>query len=77
MKDADLGVRMSAISAIYEITKINPEVFLVTIPVVYQLLSEATNNWVLIKLIKLLQEFCLVEPRLLLKLKPKLESLLE
>jgi AP-3 complex subunit delta len=68
LKDSDMGVRMAAISSIYEITKINPSLFIVTIPTVFQLLTEATNNWVLIKLVKLLAEFADVEPRLLTKL---------
>ena len=62
---------MAAISTIYEMTKINQDLFIVTIPVVYQLLCETSNNWILIKLIKLLTEFCEAEPRLKIKLKPK------
>lgn len=68
---------MSAISAIYEITRMNPTVFIVTIPVLFQLLQESQNNWVLIKLIKVLVEFCNAEPRLTTKLKPKLVGLLD
>lgn len=67
---------MAAISAIYEITKIDQGLFIVTIPTVYQMLCETNNNWVLIKVIKLFIEFCQVEPRLLIKLKNKLCDLL-
>jgi vesicle coat complex subunit len=35
LKDTDAAVRMSAISAIYEITRMNPTVFIVTIPVLF------------------------------------------
>lgn len=48
-----------------------------TIPQVFQLLCESTNNWVLIKLVKLLTEFCNAEPRLISKLLPKFKDLLE
>lgn len=77
LKDSDASVRMAAIQVIYEITRINPSLFVFTIPQVFQLLCESTNNWVLIKLIKLLTEFCNAEPRLLGKLMPKFKNLLE
>jgi len=38
LKDTDAGVRMASISAIYEITRINPNIFKVTIPLIFQLL---------------------------------------
>lgn len=77
LKDSNLSVKMAAISTIYEMTKINSDLFIVTIPVVYQLLCETSNNWILIKLIKLLTEFCEAEPRLKIKLKPKFLQLLQ
>lgn len=77
LKDSDPSVRMASISAIYEITKINQSLFIVTIPTVFQLLNETTNNWILIKLIKLLTEFAEVEPRLQQKLHDKFIGLIE
>ena len=68
---------MAAISSIYEISRVNPNIFKVTIPLVFQLLQEASNNWVLIKLVKLLAEFAVVEPRIIMKLKPVLTSLIQ
>ena len=35
LKDADSGVRMSAISAIYEISRVNPNIFKVAIPLIF------------------------------------------
>jgi len=35
LKDSEESVRMAAVSSIYEITKINQQLFMVTIPVVY------------------------------------------
>jgi AP-3 complex subunit delta len=77
LKDSDKSVKMTAISTIYEISKIDQSLFVVTIPVLYQLFGEVNNNWVLIKIIKLLTEFCKVEPRLKMKLRPKFYDLLE
>ena len=77
LKDADPGVRMAAVSAIYEIFSINPNIFKVTIPLIFKLLQEASNNWVLIKLVKLLAEFATVEPRVLTKLRPVFMSLMQ
>lgn len=50
--------------------------FTVTIPTLYQMLVESQNNWIMIKLILVLREFCGVEPRLKVKLKPRLQLLL-
>jgi hypothetical protein len=78
LKDKDAGVQMAAISAIYEITRqsaengCDPTRFAVTIPTVYELLANSKSNWIMIKLIKVLREFCIREPRLITKLKPKL-----
>ena len=68
---------MAAITSIYEITRVNPTLFIVTIRDIYQLMNETTNNWVLIKIIKLLTEFYQVEPRLKQKLQVKFQGLLE
>jgi len=35
LKDSDIGVKMAAVSSIYEITKINQQLFIVTIPIVF------------------------------------------
>ena len=77
--DSNISVKMAAISTIYEIARINPAVFIVTIPQVFQMLcdTQVHNNWLLIKVIKVLTEFCEVEPRLKTKLKPKFKQLLE
>lgn len=78
LTDSDPGVRNAAISTIYEITRINPLLFIVTIPKVFQIFCEGeVSNWCLIKLIKLLVEFSENEPRLLQKLEPKFRELLE
>ena len=68
---------MAAISAIFEITKINPSIFVQIIPQTYQLLCSTTNNWVLIKIIKLITEFVEVEPRLGPKLRPKFKEMMD
>ena len=70
---------MAAISTIYEIVRINPAIFIVTIPQVFQLLgdSQLHSSWILVKVVKILTEFCEVEPRLKSKLKPKYKQLLE
>lgn len=76
LKDSDIGVKMAAIASIYEISKIDQSLFIVTVPTVYQMLQETNNNWVLIKVIKLFIEFCQVEQRLKVKLRGRLQDLL-
>lgn len=56
---------------------VNPKLFLVTIPVLFQLLCETASNWLIIKLLKLLTELYKVEPRLGGKLAKKFMEMLE
>lgn len=62
-------------------TKLLPDLFKETIPIVYQLMiAEAeggTSNWLLIKLIKLMMAFVEVEPRLVAKLTPVLYNMIQ
>lgn len=53
LKDSKMGVQISAVTAIHEITRLNPRLFLVTVPTLFQLFSSTKSNWLIIKLIKL------------------------
>ena len=53
LKDPKTGVQISAVTAIHEITRLNPRLFLVTIPSLFELFTSTKSNWLIIKLIKL------------------------
>ena len=87
LKDSKTGVQISAVTSIHEISRLNPRLFLVTIPSLFELFSQTKSNWLIIKLIKLVRigfyitivqfmEFLPVEPRLYGKLRPKFRELL-
>jgi len=61
-------VRIAAVTAIHKISTVNPLLFLITIPALFDLLVSAKSNWLIIKLIKLMAEMCKVEERLLPKM---------
>lgn len=53
LKDSKTGVQISAVTSIHEITRLNPRLFLVTIPSLFELFNSTKSNWLIIKLIKL------------------------
>jgi len=56
LKDPKIGVQISAVTTIYEVSRLNPQIFLMTIPQLYELLCTTKSNWLIIKLIKLFAE---------------------
>ena len=68
LKDPALSVKISAVTAIHKITMVNPRLFIITIPTLFELMLSTKSNWLKIKLIKLLTEMCKVEQRLVPKL---------
>ena len=63
-------------TAILKITMINPSLFLVTIPTLFEMMVKTKSNWLLIKLIKLLTEMTKAEQRLIPKLGQKFMQML-
>jgi AP-3 complex subunit delta len=53
LKDDSPGVVMGTVNTIFELSRINPGFVLFTAQSLYELLNTTNNNWVLIKLIKL------------------------
>ena len=68
LSDSDQSVQTAAVSAFLEIGKRNTKLLLPTIPILFHLLKEARNNWLLIKLLKSVEFLSLIEPRLWRKL---------
>lgn len=53
LEDPDPGVQSAAVNVICELARKNPQNYLSLSPVFFNLMTTSTNNWVLIKIIKL------------------------
>lgn len=50
-----LGVQSAAVNVICELARRNPKNYLSLAPLFFKLMTSSTNNWVLIKIIKLVK----------------------
>ena len=53
LEDPDPGVQSAAVNVICELARANPRMYLSLAPVFFKLMTTSTNNWMLIKIIKL------------------------
>ncbi|GAA5867239.1 hypothetical protein JCM3774_002385 [Rhodotorula dairenensis] len=77
LSDQDMGVVGSAVNVICEAARKDPRKYLSLAPELFGLLTASTNNWMLIKIIKLFAVLTREEPRLVKKLVPPLTELIE
>jgi len=76
LEDPDPGVQTSAVNVICELARRNPKNYLNLAPILYKLLNTSGNNWMLIKLVKLMGNLMKLEPRLIKKMQEPLKSLI-
>ncbi|GAA96546.1 hypothetical protein E5Q_03214 [Mixia osmundae IAM 14324] len=76
LSDDDPGVVSAAVNIILELARITPDPYLVLAPELFDLLSTSSNNWMLIKIVKLFALLTPREPRLVRKLLPPLTGLI-
>jgi AP-3 complex subunit delta-1 len=76
LTDDDPGVVSAAVNVVCELAKRNPKNYLSLAPILFKILTESQNNWMLIKIVKLLAALTPVEPRLARKLVDPLTSLM-
>ncbi|KAJ2745715.1 AP-3 complex subunit delta [Coemansia sp. BCRC 34301] len=76
LDDPDPSVVSSAVSVICELARTNPHNYLPLAPRLYQLMNSSTNNWMLIKIVKLFASLTPIEPRLAKKLHGPLSQLI-
>ena len=55
LEDPDPGVQSAAVNVICELARKNPRNYLALAPVFFKLMTNSTNNWMLIKIIKLVR----------------------
>jgi vesicle coat complex subunit len=68
LTDGDQTVQSAAVCSFLEIGKRNAKLLIPIIPILFHLLMEIKNNWIVIKLLRLMSFLCLAEPRLWTKL---------
>ena len=77
LDDANEGVVLSALDVFCELSSLNPEPFVPLIPKFHHMLCSSYNQWIQIKLIKILKYLCQVEKRLPKKLVQPFMNLLD
>ncbi|CAG8478758.1 3887_t:CDS:10 [Diversispora eburnea] len=70
LDDPDSSVICAVVNVICELARKNPKNYLSLAPQLFKLLNASTNNWMLIKIIKLFGALTPLEPRLAKKLLP-------
>ncbi|KAJ6469611.1 Adaptor protein complex AP-3 delta subunit [Mycena vitilis] len=76
LDDPDPGVVASTVNVLCELARRKPEDYLTLAPQLFHLLTTSTNNWMLIKIIKLFGSLSPYEPRLVRKLQPPITELI-
>ncbi|CAN8004626.1 unnamed protein product [Ixodes hexagonus] len=76
LEDMDPGVQSASVNVICELARKNPKNYLSLAPVFFKLMTSSTNNWMLIKIIKLFGALTPLEPRLGKKLIEPLTNLI-
>ncbi|ORE22376.1 hypothetical protein BCV71DRAFT_193160 [Rhizopus microsporus] len=77
LEDPDPSVVSAVVSVVCELARKNPKNYLSLAPQLFKILTTSTNNWMLIKIIKLFASLTPLEPRLIKKLLPPLTSLIQ
>ncbi|KAK0217615.1 adaptin N terminal region-domain-containing protein [Armillaria nabsnona] len=76
LEDADPSVVAATVNVLCELARRNPQDYLVLAPVLFHLMTTSSNNWMLIKIIKLFGSLSPHEPRLVRKLQPPITELI-
>lgn len=76
LDDPEPSVQAAAVNVICELARKNPKNYLSLAPIFFKLMTVSTNNWVLIKIIKLFGALTPLEPRLGKKLIEPLTNLI-
>lgn len=75
--DPDPSVVSATVNVICELAKTNPKNYVELAPALYELLTTSSDNWMLIKILKLFSSLAQKEPRLKTKLIPPILKLLD
>ncbi|KAJ1772498.1 AP-3 complex subunit delta [Coemansia sp. RSA 1813] len=75
LDDPDPSVVSAAVTVICELAHTNPRNYMPLAPKLYHLLNTLSNNWILIKIVKLFASLASIEPRLAKKIHSPLSQL--
>ena len=75
--DDDVSVVSCAVNVVCELARKRPKNYITLVPVFFTLLQNASNNWMVIKVVKLLGTLMSEEPRLAKKLIPPLCNIIQ
>uniref|UniRef100_T1J3E7 AP-3 complex subunit delta n=1 Tax=Strigamia maritima TaxID=126957 RepID=T1J3E7_STRMM len=76
LEDPDAGVQSASVNVVCELARKNPKNYLSLAPIFFKLMTSSSNNWMLIKIIKLFGALTPLEPRLGKKLIEPLTNLI-
>lgn len=76
LDDPDVAVVSATITIICEISKKNPNIFMPYLPKFFSILEETSNNWLIIRILKLFQSLLKIEPRMKKRIMPSILNLL-
>ncbi|KAJ3555164.1 hypothetical protein NM688_g2725 [Phlebia brevispora] len=76
LEDSDPGVVSATVNVLCELARRNPQDYLSLAPQLFHLMTTSSNNWMLIKIIKLFGTLTPHEPRLVKKLQPPISDLI-
>lgn len=77
LEDPDKSVVSATISVICELSKKNPVPFIRLSPLLYEILIDIDDNWIIIRLLKLFTNLSKIEPKLKGRLLPKIVELMD
>lgn len=76
LDDSDVSVVSATITVVCEISKKNPHIFISYLPKFFNILENAVNNWLTIRILKLFQSLLKIEPRMKKKILPSILGLM-
>jgi len=77
LDDSDMAVVSCTVNVICELSRKNPKNFLTLAPQLFGLMTTTSNNWMLIKVVKLMSSLVTEEPRLARKILDPLTSIVQ
>ncbi|KAK9452007.1 adaptin N terminal region-domain-containing protein [Limtongia smithiae] len=77
LEDPEVSVVSATVNVICELAKKHPKNYLPLAPPLFNILTSSSNNWMLIKIIKLFASLAPIEPRLKAKLIPPITNIIQ
>ncbi|QBM86405.1 Adaptin N terminal region [Metschnikowia aff. pulcherrima] len=76
LDDPDVAVVSATITVVCEVSKKHPNFFIGYLPKFFTILEDTSNNWLIIRILKLFQSLLKIEPRMKKRIMPSIVSLM-